>query len=212
SKMHGRYQKNRPVSHCADGTLERKLLCRLFPTVSRLSTPKRGDIAILLLETRHRSDQKCFMWKLLVAQASFDYCFRPMSKVRVLVGTRKGAFVLTSDGKRQRWQLNGPYFRGWEIFHVKGSPADPDRLYASQWSNWFGQLIQRSKDGGKRWEAVGNKFVYDGIPGKYQWFDGTPHTWEFKGVWHLEPSLTDPEVVYGGIEDAALFRSSDGEK
>jgi hypothetical protein len=149
-------------------------------------------------------------WKLLAAQPSVDYCFRPMSKVRVLVGTRKGAFVLTSDGKRQRWELNGPYFRGWEIFHVKGSPADPDRLYASQWSNWFGQLIQRSNDGGKTWEAVGNKFVYDGIPGKYSWFDGTPHTWEFKRVWHLEPSLTDPQVVYSGIEDAALFRSSDG--
>ena len=133
-----------------------------------------------------------------------------MSGVRVLVGTRKGAFVLTSDGKRERWDVSGPHFGGWEIYHLKGSPADPNRIYASQSSGWFGQLIQRSSDGGKSWEAVGNKFVYDGVPGTHQWYDGTPHPWEFKRVWHLEPSLTDPDTVYAGAEDAALFRTSDG--
>ena len=133
-----------------------------------------------------------------------------MSAVRVLVGTRKGAFVLTSDGKRERWDVSGPHFAGWEIYHLKGSPVDPNRLYASQSSGWFGQLIQRSNDGGKTWEPVGNKFVYDGVPGTHQWYDGTPHPWEFKRVWHLEPSLTDPDTVYAGVEDAALFRSTDG--
>jgi photosystem II stability/assembly factor-like uncharacterized protein len=135
-----------------------------------------------------------------------------MSKVRVLVGTRKGAFILTSDGKREKWDVSGPHFAGWEIFHLKGSPADPDRLYASQCSGWFGQIIQRSNDGGQTWEPVGNKFAYDGVPGTHQWYDGTPHPWEFKRVWHLEPSLTDPETIYAGIEDAALFRSTDGGK
>ena len=133
-----------------------------------------------------------------------------MSQVRLLVGTRKGAFVLTADGTRKRWKVSGPHFAGWEIFHVKGSPLNPDRLYASQCSGWFGQLIQRSNDGGKSWEPVGNKFEYDGIPGTHQWYDGTPHPWEFKRVWHLEPSLTEPETVYAGIEDAALFKSTDG--
>jgi len=133
-----------------------------------------------------------------------------MSKVRLLVGTRKGAFVLTSDGKRQNWDISGPHFAGWEIYHVKGSPADQNRLYASQTSGWFGQLIQRSNDGGKTWEPVGNQFVYDGVPGTHQWYDGTPHPWEFKRVWHLEPSLTDPDTVYAGVEDAALFRTTDG--
>ena len=133
-----------------------------------------------------------------------------MSHVRILVGTRKGAFILTSDGKREQWEVNGPYFAGWEIYHLKGSPANPDRLYASQSNSWFGQLIQRSDDGGKNWQPVDNKFVYDGIAGTHQWYDGTPHPWEFKRVWHLEPSLTDPETVYAGVEDAALFRSSDG--
>ncbi|HWC04863.1 MAG TPA: exo-alpha-sialidase [Methylomirabilota bacterium] len=133
-----------------------------------------------------------------------------MSKVRVLVGTRKGAFVLTSDARRTQWDVSGPLFAGWEIYHLKGSPADPKRLYASQSSGWFGQLIQRSGDGGKTWEPVGNKFVYDGVPGTHQWYDGTPHPWEFARVWHLEPALTDPDTVYAGVEDAALFRTTDG--
>jgi len=155
-----------------------------------------------------------------------------MSTVRVLVGTRKGAFICTSDGRREKWEINGPHFTGWEIYHVKGSPADPNRLYASQTSGWFGQIIQRSSDGGKTWETPGggmtvsgrmpagesNKFVYDASPatGKplttHQWYDGTQHPWEFKRVWHLEPSLTDPDTVYAGVEDAALFRSTDGGK
>jgi BNR/Asp-box repeat len=133
-----------------------------------------------------------------------------MSGVRVLVGTRKGAFILTSDGTRKRWDVSGPHFGGWEIYHVAGSPADPDRLYASQSTSWFGQLIQRSDDGGGTWQPVGNEFSYDGVPGTHQWYDGTPHPWEFARVWHLEPSLTDPDTVYAGVEDAALFRSVDG--
>jgi hypothetical protein len=133
-----------------------------------------------------------------------------MSGVRVLVGTRKGAFVLTSDAKRQRWDVSGPHFAGWEIYHVTGSSADSDRLYASQSSGWFGQVIQRSDDGGTTWQPAGNQFSYDGVPGTHQWYDGTPHPWEFARVWHLEPSLTDPDTVYAGVEDAALFRSIDG--
>jgi len=132
-----------------------------------------------------------------------------MTGVRVLVGTRKGAFILMSDGKRERWDVAGPFFGGWEIYHLKGSPAEPNRIYASQSSGWFGQLIQRSDDGGLTWTPVGNKFVYDGVPGTHQWYDGTAHPWEFKRVWHLEPSLSDPDTVYAGVEDAALFRSTD---
>jgi photosystem II stability/assembly factor-like uncharacterized protein len=133
-----------------------------------------------------------------------------VSGVRVLAGTRKGAFVLTSDGTRKQWEVSGPHFAGWEIYHVKGSPADPDRLYASQSSGWSGQVIQRSDDGGATWAPVGNQFDYQGAPGTHQWYDGTPHPWEFARVWHLEPSLDDPDVVYAGVEDAGLFRSDDG--
>jgi len=159
-----------------------------------------------------------------------------MTAVRVLVGTKKGAFVLTSDGKRKKWTVDGPHFAGWEIYHLKGSPADPNRIFASQTSGWFGQIIQRSSDGGKTWEQPGtkpgeptttpdgmpmgesNKFVYDTSPpnGKplttHQWYDGTQHPWEFKRVWHIEPSLTDPDTAYAGVEDAALFKTTDGGK
>jgi photosystem II stability/assembly factor-like uncharacterized protein len=160
----------------------------------------------------------------------------PVTAIRVLVGTRKGAFILTADGKRAKWSVAGPHFAGWEIYHMKGSPADPDRIYASQTSSWFGQIIQRSTDGGKTWETPGsapadlvdaatgmpkaesNKFVYDtsANTGKplttHQWYDGTQHPWEFKRVWHLEPSLDDADTVYAGVEDAGLFRTTDGGK
>ncbi len=157
-----------------------------------------------------------------------------MSGVRLLVGTRKGAFILTADGTRTEWTVAGPHFGGWEMYHLKGSAVDPNRLYASQTSSWFGQIIQRSDDGGKTWHQPGtppgepttepdgtpkgesNKFVYDesketGKPlTTHQHYDGSQRPWEFKRVWHLEPSLTDPDTVYAGVEDAALFRSTDG--
>jgi len=158
-----------------------------------------------------------------------------MSKVRVLVGTKKGAFILSADGKREKWEVSGPHFAGWEIYHLKGSPVDPNRIYCSQTSGWFGQIIQRSDDGGKTWFQPGtppgetktpdgspkgesNKFKYDvsketGAPlTTHQFYDGTQHPWEFKRVWHLEPSYTDPNLVYAGVEDAALFKSTDGGK
>ena len=159
-----------------------------------------------------------------------------MSGVRVLVGTRKGAFILSSDGKREKWDVSGPHFAGWEIYHMKGSQADPNRIYVSQTSGWFGQVIQRSDDGGRTWHQPGtpkdepttgpggtpkgesNKFVYDtssetGAPmTTHQFYDGKPHPWEFKRVWHLEPSLSDPDTVYAGVEDAAIFKTTNGGK
>jgi photosystem II stability/assembly factor-like uncharacterized protein len=133
-----------------------------------------------------------------------------MSRVRLLVGTRKGAFVLSADGTRRDWEVSGPHFGGWEIYHVNGSPADPDRLYASQSSGWFGQVIQRSNDGGRTWDAVGNDFTYQGEVGEHLWYDGTPRPWEFKRIWHFEPSRDDPDTVYAGAEDAAIYKSTDG--
>jgi hypothetical protein len=133
-----------------------------------------------------------------------------MSGVRVLVGTAKGGFVLTSDGGRTDWAVSGPYFGGWEIYHMVGTPSAPERLYASQSTGWFGQIIQRSDDGGLSWRPVGNQFDYEGTAGTHQWYDGTPHPWEFARVWHIEPSATDPDTLYAGAEDAALFKSTDG--
>ena len=157
-----------------------------------------------------------------------------MTAIRILVGTRKGAFILTSDEQRQQWSVDGPHFAGWEIYHMKGSNVAPERIYASQTSSWFGQIIQRSDDGGKTWSQPGsdgnveaaaesgmpqgesNLFVYDtseatGKPlSTHQWYDGTQHPWEFARVWHLEPSLDDPDTCYAGVEDAALFKTTNG--
>src|SRR5438876_10204529 len=102
-----------------------------------------------------------------------------MSGVRLLVGTRKGAFIITSDGSRKKWDVAGPHFAGWEIYHLKGTPADPDRIYASQSSGWFGQVLQRSNDGGKTWETAGNQVIYEGTPGTHVRYDGSPHPCEF---------------------------------
>ncbi len=135
-----------------------------------------------------------------------------MSRVRILVGTQKGAFVLSADGKRDRWEVSGPHFPGWEVYHVKGSPAVPSRIYASLNSIWQGQQIQRSDNGGISWEQVGSAFAFEGEPGNHQWYTGAPRQWEFARIWHLEPSLTDPDTVYAGGEDAALFRTTDGGK
>ena len=148
-----------------------------------------------------------------------------MSSVRVLVGTKKGAFILTADGRREQWNVSGPHFAGWEMYHLKASPVDPNRIYASQTSGWFGQIIQRSYDGGKTWSIPGgeqmpvpgefpkgaiNKFVYEGEVTTHKWYDGTQHPWEFKRIWHIEPSLTDPDTVFAGAEDAAMFKTTDG--
>jgi photosystem II stability/assembly factor-like uncharacterized protein len=150
-----------------------------------------------------------------------------MSAIRVLVGTKKGAFILTADGRRKDWTISGPHFAGWEIYHLKGSAVDPNRIYASQSSGWFGQIIQRSDDGGLTWNTPGsspeelqgpggfpkgesNKFAYAGAAGTHMWYDGTQHPWEFKRVWHIEPSLTDPDTAYAGVEDAAIFKTADG--
>jgi photosystem II stability/assembly factor-like uncharacterized protein len=135
-----------------------------------------------------------------------------MSKVRVLVGTHKGAFVMTSDERRKDWKVEGPHFAGWDVYHMNGSPADPDRLYAAQSRGWFGQVVQRSDDGGKTWQPAGNEFKYSGDVGTHKWYDNTDHPYEFLRVWHLEPSRTDPDTVYAGVEDAALFKSTDGAK
>lgn len=133
-----------------------------------------------------------------------------MGSVRVLVGTQKGAFVCTSDGARRTWEVQGPHFAGWEVYHCAGSPLEPDRIWASQSTSWFGQVVQRSDDGGRTWSTAGNAFAYEGTPGTHQWYDGSPRLWAFTRVWHLEPSPVDPDVIFAGVEDAALFRSDDG--
>ena len=158
-------------------------------------------------------------------------------QVRVLVGTKKGALhPHRPTASAQKWDVSGPHFAGWEIYHMKGSPVDPEphlRLADQRLVRAGHSALRRRRqdldqpgtpageptttpDGMPKGES--NKFVYDTSPqtGKplttHQWYDGTQHPWEFKRVWHLEPSLNDPDTVYAGVEDAALFRSTDGGK
>ena len=125
-----------------------------------------------------------------------------MSGVRVLVGTRKGAFILKSDGQREQWEVAGPHFPGWEIYHLKGSPADPARLYASQSTGWFGQLIQRSDDGGDTWQEL------PGLRGH-----GSGSSWQpGAGGMCLHTIILDPDQpgrMFAAISAAGVFRSDD---
>ncbi len=135
-----------------------------------------------------------------------------MSGIRLLVGTRKGAFILTADGKRAQWEISGPHFAGWEIYHVKGSPVNPgpDLRLAVE------RLVRAADSALRGWRrnlgTDGKRVRLQGTAGTHQWYDGTQHPWEFKRVWHLEPSLTDPDTVYAGVEDAGLFKTTDGAK
>ncbi|WP_201733267.1 sialidase family protein [Acidithrix sp. C25] len=132
-----------------------------------------------------------------------------MTEVRLLIGTKKGAFIIDSANGRSQWQIQGPLFGGWEIYHINASPLNKNLIYASQFNGWFGQVLQRSFDAGKTWEAVSNSFNYSGEPKPHLWYDGSSHLWEFAKVWNLSPSLFDEKTVFAGIEDAAIFVSHD---
>jgi photosystem II stability/assembly factor-like uncharacterized protein len=116
----------------------------------------------------------------------------------VLVGTRKGLFVLTSDESRREWALEGPHLTGWEVFHAMRDPRTGS-LHAAT-NNWvYGATAHRSSDLGETWERS------EGI--------GLPEesglTWEKS--WHVEPGHADePETLFLGGTPGALFRSGDG--
>jgi len=134
-----------------------------------------------------------------------------VARVRVLVGTRKGGFVLTSDASRRAWTIEGPLLEGCEVFHLQASSLDPDRLYASVWTPWFGNVIQRSDDGGRTWTALESKFQYVPPVESYKGLSGQPETWQFRRTWTLKP-VANPgggETLLAGVEDAALFQSLD---
>src|SRR5262245_41188187 len=101
---------------------------------------------------------------------------------------------MTSDGNRQQWEVQGPLFAAGVIDHWEGSPADPNRLFLAQWGGWFGQVVQRSSDGGKTWERVGSQCACVGEAATHEWYAATSRPWAFKRVWHLEPSLSFPNA------------------
>lgn len=136
-----------------------------------------------------------------------------MGRVRLLVGTHKGGFIFTAGADRRRWEMQGPLFEGWDVFHVQASPQDPDRLYAALWTAWYGTVIQASADGGRTWRALDNRFAYAEPATYHKDWTGAPQAWRFKRIWHLAPAPAPawpPEALLAGAEDAALFHSPDG--
>jgi photosystem II stability/assembly factor-like uncharacterized protein len=115
-------------------------------------------------------------------------------KVLVLVGTKRGAFILESNADRACWQVKGPFCQAWPILHFNGDPAT-GTLYAAGGNEWFGPAVWRSADLGATWTQSNQGFSYG---------DEGP---TITKVWNVTPAHG---ALYAGVEPAGLFRSDDG--
>ncbi|MEX2229831.1 MAG: exo-alpha-sialidase [Dehalococcoidia bacterium] len=124
--------------------------------------------------------------------------------VAVLVGTRKGLYVLRSGAARSRWKVEGPHHAGWPVHHASFDPRDGSSMYAAVNATWGGPRIEISRDLGKTWQTAANPAFPEGAVVD----DNGP--WTFKETWHIEPGhASTPNVVWAGTAPAALFRSDD---
>ena len=120
--------------------------------------------------------------------------------VVVLVGTRKGAFILRSDARRKQWSVEGPHFTGLNVHHFTLDPRDGATLFAATYTEWWGSDIQRSNNWGKKWLRTKGGVRYEKDSGL-----------SVKCVWHIRPGRpAEPGVLYAGVDPAGLFRSEDG--
>ncbi len=117
-----------------------------------------------------------------------------MAKTFILVGTKKGAFILESDGARRDWKLRGPFCATWPIQHVIADPASAT-IYAAGGNAWFGGAIWKSTDLGETWthSSEGLNYGEGGEP--------------VAAAWSLAQG---PDGLYAGVEPAGLFKSTDG--
>ena len=121
------------------------------------------------------------------------------SEVNVLLGTRKGAFILQSNTRRRTWKIIGPLLKGTSVFHMSFDKRDGKTIYAAVNSGHFGPTVEVSRDFGKTWSNAEK-------PPRFPENSGL----SVENVWHVEPGLADePDVVYAGVAPAALFRSGD---
>ena len=124
-----------------------------------------------------------------------------MTDVLVLIGTEKSAFILKSDEKREEWNLSAPLIKGWKISDLQlDSRTSPSTLWAAVNHYVYGPTVQRSRDLGQTWEQIehGPKFP-----------EG--HVSTLNDVWSIVPGRSDePDVLYAGVADAALFKTDDG--
>jgi len=140
-------------------------------------------------------------------------------KVKVLVGTRKGGFIFTSDRDRKKWSVGEVLFKGWNMMHMMMDPRDR-RLHAAVSHFVYGPTTQYSDDFGQTWTQAPAvpKLSRPSISGRphgtvEEAFSGQPVTDTPEGVikvWNITPGrVEEPEVLYAGIQPAALFKSTD---
>ncbi|WP_366553990.1 WD40/YVTN/BNR-like repeat-containing protein [Aquibaculum sediminis] len=115
------------------------------------------------------------------------------TKVLILLGTKKGVFILESEDARRSWQLRGPYCETWPVYHVVAD-AGSRTLYAAAGDPWFGPAVWRSDDLGETWTHSSEGLAYA---------EGEDPV---KGVWSLASAHGR---LYAGVEPAGLFVSDD---
>ena len=124
----------------------------------------------------------------------------------VLVGTRKGAFVLTGDESRRQWQISGPFNPGTDVFHLVYDDRNGGIIYSASNSMWFGPQVEFSPDLGKTWEQAEVQPRFNNKP-EYAEHDGDT----VSRIWHIEPGRAEePGTLFAGVQPAALFKSTDG--
>ena len=114
--------------------------------------------------------------------------------VLILLGTKKGVFILEGDGARSSWRLRGPFCETWPINHVIADPATAT-IYAGGGNAWFGPAVWRSTDLGASWTHSSEGLAY------------SAGEEPIKSVWSLAAASGR---LFAGVEPAGLFRSDDG--
>jgi hypothetical protein len=135
------------------------------------------------------------------------------SKVRILVGTRKGTYVVEGDRARKRWKVGPVAHEGKDVFHVVADPRHPGDLYAAVNDNFFGPEIQRSRNYGKSWKEIATPLLPLHKERKFEMNQTEPQAIiprALQRLWHIEPgSAAEPDSLYLGADPHLLFRSSD---
>ncbi len=134
-------------------------------------------------------------------------------KLRILVGTRKGTYIVEGDSRRRSWKVGPVAHEGSDVFHVVADPRHPGDLYAAVNSGFWGPMVQRSRNWGKKWEEIATPLTPGGKDRKPMFNEDDPTTpvpRPLNNVWHIEPGLPEePETLLLGADPHLLFRSRD---
>jgi photosystem II stability/assembly factor-like uncharacterized protein len=134
-------------------------------------------------------------------------------KVRILVGTRKGTYVVEGDTKRKDWKVGPVAHTGDEVYHVVADPRHPGDIYAAVNNMFWGPEVQRSRDWGKKWKEIATPLAPKKKDRKPEMNDSEPSAPVQRALtrlWHIEPGLAgEPNTLYLGADPHLLFRSSD---